>query len=124
LPPLPPQRTDWYLEIGYGVLIGCYLLNFIIGKRSNKNIAVAWYKSVQETLEQNFSRVGMTDGPNSQYSVEKLLKESHNVYKLKATGRVNCIGMQATLNVRLKTDYIVNNWVVKEATRSHYNMAD
>jgi hypothetical protein len=105
LPPLPPQRTDWYLEIGYGVLIGFYLLNFIIGKRSNKNIAVAWYKSVQETLEQ-ISRVGMTDGPNSQYSVEKLLKESHNVYKLKAvqkaTGRVNCVGMQATLNVRLE----------------------
>ena len=41
----------------------------------------------------------------------KFIKESHNVFKLKATGRVNCVGLQATLELKKRqepfTCYIV-----------------
>jgi len=108
LPQLPPQGGDWYLEIGYGCLIVCYLINFFVGKRTNQKLADAWYKSVQEVLEQNFTRVGMADGANTSLTAEKFVKEAHNLFKLKATGRASCIGLQATLNLKKRHDLITS----------------
>jgi hypothetical protein len=95
--PLPPPRTNYYLEIVYISFILVYIVNYWIGKRKNEQIATAWASAVSKAFKSNFSKVG--EGKNI-----GIVKESQNLYKLKATGRINCIGVQATLDLRKRHD--------------------
>jgi len=107
-PPLPPERTNYYLEYFYAGLIIAYILNFFIGKQRNESIARAWLKSVINEFESNFTRVGMLNTPGGSLFADKLIKESHSAFVLKATGRVNCIGAQVTLQLRKRQDFVTH----------------
>jgi len=106
LPALPPPRTNFYLEYFYGGLIMVYLLNFFIGRYKNEAIAKSWLSSVIQEFEANFTKVGMPAGPGSSLFANRLIKESQAVFKLKATGRINCVGVQATLQLRKRQDFV------------------
>lgn len=46
------------LEAAVLALIFVYILNYYIGKRTNKNMADSWLRSVGPTLMDNFAMVG------------------------------------------------------------------
>jgi len=112
--PLPPPRDNWYLEIVFGSGLVVYIVFFFIGKGQNEAIARNWAKSMASIFESNFSRIGAGITPidpkagtsESFVSGTSLLKESHTTYKLKATGRVNCVGLQATLQLKRRQDLL------------------
>jgi len=102
LKPIP--RTDYYLEIVFVSLIVVYLVNYFFGKKINDSIATSWASASRSILESNFSRVGeVTVGGKDQEKVA-LIRENAWTYSLKSTGRINCIGMQTTLNLRKRHD--------------------
>jgi hypothetical protein len=115
LPPLPPPRTNFYLEYGYIATIAVYLVLFWIGKSTNESIAKSWASSVTEIVTDNFSKVGLGITPRDPKATStetlwgdtKVIKESHNIFKLKATGRQNCVGFQATLEVKIYDPIII-----------------
>jgi hypothetical protein len=74
-----------------------YIGNFFVGKSANFNIAKQWLKSIERVLEEQFVEVGAYDPPLA----SRLYKESHSVYKVYATGRNNCSGILATLDVQI-----------------------
>jgi len=94
---LPPPQTSYYVEILYITAIVAYIINYFIGKRKNEQIATSWASTVSKAFQSNFSKVG--EGKNI-----GIVKESQHIYKLKATGRVNCVGVQATLQLRKRHD--------------------
>eukprot|EP01119_Soliformovum_irregulare_P006875 TRINITY_DN19294_c0_g1_i1.p1 TRINITY_DN19294_c0_g1~~TRINITY_DN19294_c0_g1_i1.p1 ORF type:complete len:390 (+),score=85.67 TRINITY_DN19294_c0_g1_i1:3236-4405(+) len=97
-PNLPPPRTNNYLEIFYGGIIAIYLVNFYLGMTKNQQLAESWSKAVKERLETQFTSVGEKD------VVGILTKEYQHSYYVKATGRQNTIGLQATVNLRKRQD--------------------
>jgi len=96
-PKLPPPQTTYYIEILYISFIVAYIINYFVGKRKNEQIATSWASTVSKAFQSNFSKVG--EGKNI-----GIVKESQNIYKLKATGRINCVGVQATLQLRKRHD--------------------
>jgi len=103
---LPPPRTNYYLEYFYGIMIFLYLVNYWIGKSKNDKIAKAWLKDVQDMFDANCTRVGMKNIPTQTLFAEKMIKETNNLYKLKATGRLNCAGVQASLALKKRHDLV------------------
>ena len=102
------HARTYYLELFYILLFMIYGVNYLFGRRTNEQIATAWYTLLplapspltqctiritqyRQLLEQNFSKVG---------DEALLAKESQSCYILSATGRRNCLGLQATLEVR------------------------
>jgi hypothetical protein len=97
--PVPIQRTNWYLEIVYVTLIVAYAINYWIGSRRNEQIATNWASAVSKPFKMNFSKVG--EGKNI-----GIVKQTQSEYILKATGRINCIGVQATLKLKKRHDLL------------------
>jgi len=95
---LPTQTNNYILEMVYLFGIAVYILNYWIGKRKNEAIAAAWAESVAKILMSNFAKVG-TDSPKI-----SVVKESQSLFKVTATGRINCAGLQATLELRKRHD--------------------
>jgi len=101
IPDFAPPRTDYYVEIGYGCVIVAYILNFFIGKRHNEGVAKAWAGEIINLARSQFSRVGdMRTGEVG------IVKETQNVFHLNAAGRIHCQGMQATLKLRKRHDFL------------------
>jgi hypothetical protein len=102
------------------VLLAAFAANYYNGRLANRRIALSWSalslslslsarvrvraadgvglllfsvrgRTFAQLLDSNFSRVGEGGG--------LLIKESENRYRVPATGRRNCHGLQATLNV-------------------------
>jgi len=78
-----------------------YTLNYFVGRKTNERIAMVWGKAFRGLFEENFTRVG--DGA-------LLIKESQCQFRLAATGRLNCIGLQALLDLRKRHDLIAVTW--------------
>jgi len=113
LEPTPGPRGYW-LEATYIGVILAYLINFWMGKRKNESIAHAWLQANAKFFITNFSRIGdLTTGGFSEEDADEvvnknsdkmLTKETHSTFKLRATGRINCIGLQVTLKLKKRHD--------------------
>jgi hypothetical protein len=73
---------------------------------------------VGKHLKQQFSRIGGDTSAKAEEDAEDsdeavfhhnfvLVKENQHTFTLKATGRVNCVGLQATLNVSNSQVFVV-----------------
>nr|BAJ95502.1 predicted protein [Hordeum vulgare subsp. vulgare] len=91
-----PVDRNYIVEIIYVSIIVLYAVNFFNGKRKNDSIAASWIESVQPILSSNFS----------EYGKGQIVKESNYSYKVVAEGRQNCIGLQATLELRKRHDLL------------------
>jgi len=126
-PPLPPPRTNYYLEYVYISFIIIYIINFWVGKSKNEAIAKAWAENVGKILRKEFTRIGSVSNNNNNThvgagseddsadnTVDKsdtqhnfvLTKENQHTFTVQATGRLNCVGVQATLNLRKRHDLV------------------
>jgi outer membrane lipoprotein-sorting protein len=129
-PPLPPPRTNYYLEYVYVGFIVAYVINFWVGKTKNEAIAKAWAESVGKQLRREFTKIGKvsrapsseavgsdnepdsTDNNSSSKESEDtrhnfvLTKENQHTFTVQATGRANCVGLQATLILRKRHDLV------------------
>jgi hypothetical protein len=94
---LTPALGDWfYVETACIVLLAAFAANYYNGRLANRRIALSWGRTFAQLLDSNFSRVGEGGG--------LLIKESENRYRVPATGRRNCHGLQATLNLARRHD--------------------
>lgn len=83
------------LEISMVMFLVIYIANFFVGKNKNNYIAGRWFDSIFPELQNQFYAIGAYDPP----STDKLIKESHNVFKVYASGRRYCSGFLANLEV-------------------------
>lgn len=97
LPPPPPPPSNYYLEMFYVTMLFIYGINYFVGKRKNEEITTAWAAAVGKILSNNFTKVGEANRVS-------IIKESQYSFRLSATGRVHCVGMQATLELRKRHD--------------------
>eukprot|EP01114_Cavostelium_apophysatum_P020879 TRINITY_DN7125_c0_g1_i1.p1 TRINITY_DN7125_c0_g1~~TRINITY_DN7125_c0_g1_i1.p1 ORF type:complete len:387 (+),score=99.99 TRINITY_DN7125_c0_g1_i1:86-1246(+) len=93
---VPPPATvgDYWIEAFYVFLIVAYGLNYWFGKKQNDRIASTWVESVAPIFGSNFTKYG--DGT--------IIKESNHIFKVYAQGRINCEGLQATLELKKRQD--------------------
>jgi len=97
---LDQTTKNYYLEIFFISLIAAYVVNYFIGKRENDYLAKRWCFSAFPILESNFSKVGESAPTIS------VFKENPWIYTMKCTGRINCVGLQATLTLRKRHDLL------------------
>jgi hypothetical protein len=90
-------KRTYYLEGFYVLMLAIYCGNFWLGRRSNRHIALAWAHTFADLFRKNFSKVGEST---------LLTQESQNEFKMVATGRRNCTGLQATLNLKRRHDLL------------------
>jgi hypothetical protein len=83
------------LEVSMIFIVLVYIANFFIGKNKNRSIVKNWFQSIEPALNEQFAAVGYYDPPQK----SKVFKVSHSVYRVYASGRVNCSGILATLEV-------------------------
>jgi len=57
-------------------------------------------------MDENFTKVGVRRANQTNIVDNKLIKETHWNYKLVSTGRNNCVGMQASLQLRRRHDFV------------------
>eukprot|EP00475_Leptophrys_vorax_P013780 TRINITY_DN20132_c0_g1_i1.p1 TRINITY_DN20132_c0_g1~~TRINITY_DN20132_c0_g1_i1.p1 ORF type:complete len:398 (-),score=121.51 TRINITY_DN20132_c0_g1_i1:40-1233(-) len=91
---------NFIMEIFMGVFLAIYLVNFFIGKNQNNDIAAHWFNIIRPVLDAQFHEVGAYDPPQT----EKMVKDSHNLFKVYASGRRYCAGILATLELRKRQD--------------------
>jgi len=96
-----PWYQKWLMEILCGSFILLYGMNFYIGSQSNLHIATAWGKACNELFVEHFAKVGVD---------AMLTKQTQNVYSMRATGRINCVGLQAVLKLRRRHDLPSRIW--------------
>jgi len=90
-----PWWQKWMIEILSLTFITIYSLNFYIGKEQNYKIATNWGLTFSELFREQFAKVGVD---------AMLVKRTQNAYSMRATGRVNCIGLQAVLKLKRRQD--------------------
>eukprot|EP00386_Alphamonas_edax_P001248 GDKI01003659.1.p1 GENE.GDKI01003659.1~~GDKI01003659.1.p1 ORF type:complete len:398 (+),score=142.90 GDKI01003659.1:130-1323(+) len=105
-PDKPEGPYGWAMEIGAIGILVLYAVNYFMGGASNKKLATAWMKEVCETMEQNFARVGLKEA--------MMVQESNDEYKFYATGRINCSGVLATLNLQTRQD-LLSRFILSQA---------
>jgi len=68
-----------------------------MGKDQNYNIASKWGLCFSELFKEHFAKIG---------SDAMLFKRTQNAYSMVATGRINCIGLQALLKLKRRQDLL------------------
>lgn len=88
------RLENFYTEIVVLAMFAFYLVNFLVGRNRNNEIAKAWTQANHQLMDSNFSYVG--DGKG-----HLLIKDSQSDYIFYASGRVNCRSLTTKLTVRL-----------------------
>jgi len=96
----PPKeiKISYYLEAFYIVLTLGYAANYYFGSKRNDQLAKQWGSNLYTELKSNFTKLGEGDKAHT------VVREDANNYRCKATGRSNCFGLQAILNLRKRED--------------------
>ncbi|XP_054707849.1 PAT complex subunit CCDC47-like [Uloborus diversus] len=100
-------RRNWesfYLEFLMVAGLLVYFINFIAGRNKNQKLAMAWFNSHRQILENNFALVG--DDGKKEIESPGLQKESENVYTLWCSGRVCVEGMLVELKLLKRQDLV------------------
>eukprot|EP01103_Thecamoeba_quadrilineata_P009817 TRINITY_DN1996_c0_g1_i1.p1 TRINITY_DN1996_c0_g1~~TRINITY_DN1996_c0_g1_i1.p1 ORF type:complete len:386 (-),score=73.93 TRINITY_DN1996_c0_g1_i1:1000-2157(-) len=86
------EPMNFFVEIIYAVFLAAYLFNYWQGKNYNQDLANRWYEEVKALLNDNFS------------NVYELIKESNYKFSTSTSGRINCVGLQAVLDLKKRHD--------------------
>lgn len=76
-----------YYEIFMILFVATFLLNCLLGKKTNETLAERWYKANKTFYESNYAHLGAGTEYNPE-TFTPILKESYNSYKFYASGRV------------------------------------
>ncbi|GFS39507.1 coiled-coil domain-containing protein 47 [Nephila pilipes] len=100
-------RRNWesfYLEFLMIAGLLVYFINFIAGRNKNQKLAMAWFNSHRQILENNFALVG--DDGKKEIESPGIQKESENIYTLWCSGRVCVEGMLVELKFLKRQDLV------------------
>lgn len=103
---LPMKKKKSYAaEIACVCFLIALALNYLLGKRENESLALAWaakFATKDTIFHKNFSLLGVGEGEESPL----LLKEALNVFKFYASGRRYCHGLLATMELKSRHDLV------------------
>lgn len=80
-----------YKIVAFAILFIAAVINGIIGRKKNKQIAISWVRNCRDIFLENFEKVG------NEKSV--LLEKSYDTFEFFSTGRKNCNFYRLTLNL-------------------------
>lgn len=83
--------------------IVAFVYVYLGGSRENESIADAWFNVVRPTLDLQFAKVGAYQGPPRD---RPLIKDSCFSYRVYSSGRRNCSGLLASLELRKRQDLL------------------
>uniref|UniRef100_A0A8C4NBH4 PAT complex subunit CCDC47 n=1 Tax=Eptatretus burgeri TaxID=7764 RepID=A0A8C4NBH4_EPTBU len=83
-----------------------YILNYLIGRNHNSQLAQTWFAAHRELLEANFSLIGDTGTEKEAVSTLQLNQENDHVFSLWCSGRVCCEGMLVHLKLLKRQDLL------------------
>eukprot|EP01104_Vermistella_antarctica_P013179 TRINITY_DN3959_c0_g1_i1.p1 TRINITY_DN3959_c0_g1~~TRINITY_DN3959_c0_g1_i1.p1 ORF type:complete len:468 (-),score=152.33 TRINITY_DN3959_c0_g1_i1:184-1554(-) len=89
---VPPAPRDFYVEMACAPILLIFIVNYFIGGRANGLIAKQWHATIRPILMSQF------------HIVDKLLKETMCNYTMLASGRINCAGVQSSLDLTRRHD--------------------
>lgn len=95
----PKGPQHYYMEIGFIIFLVAYAVNFYIGANANRELIKAWGKKFQPLFIDNFAKNGNRD-------LFTIQKADNNTYQVVSSGRLNCFGMQVTLNLKKRQDLL------------------
>ncbi|CAF3081132.1 unnamed protein product, partial [Rotaria sp. Silwood2] len=90
----------YYCEAIMMIALLGYLINFLIGRTKNSQLATTIFRSQRDLLQRNFSLVGdngQTKNTSSDEQIDTMHKESENLYILWCSGRISIDSMLVEL---------------------------
>lgn len=96
----PFQIQNFYFEIGCLVLVTVFIINFMIGSSQNRNLFNSIFATARPLFSRNFSSVGNP------------IRENSSFYRVVCTGRRNCEGMCATVELKRRQDLFAHGWYI------------
>ncbi|KAK5583826.1 hypothetical protein RB653_005428 [Dictyostelium firmibasis] len=97
IPSIPKKPNNWIMESCFILLIIGYVANYFIGSKSNRELIQLWGAKLQPVFMSNFFKTGN----KGDFTI---LKVNPSSYSFIATGRTNCFGLQATLDLKKRHD--------------------
>ncbi|TMW63641.1 hypothetical protein Poli38472_002582 [Pythium oligandrum] len=97
-PSLFPE-DNYYLEMGSWAIAILYVINYFIGRSSNRNVADKWLEEAEPELVKEFAYTGA-----SAKSPVGLLEESKNNFKYYCTGRRFCSRLVVDIQTAARHD--------------------
>jgi hypothetical protein len=82
-----------------------YGIFYLVGRSQNEKIVRSWASTMQPLFADQFSTVGAESS--------LLIKESQHSFRMPASGRVNCQGLQVNLRLKKRQDlitFLYNLW--------------
>lgn len=102
----PGGWERYQLEILMVTGLLAYILNYLIGRNHNSQLAQTWFAAHRELLEANFSLIGDTGTEKEAVSTLQLNQENDHVFSLWCSGRVCCEGMLVHLKLLKRQDLL------------------
>jgi len=103
--PLNKEQDRMY-EIGVGLIVICYLINYVYGRGVNSGIAESWAKML--LADKNICSIGNNFAlvwPDNTLALGKtLMRDSCSCFNIYATGRRSCHYLTATLDLQSRQD--------------------
>jgi len=102
----PPPEPDHMYEIVVGIIVICYVINYVYGRGVNQQIANAWAEIVLSdkfvcSVERNFALIW----PDNSLVLNKtLMRDSCSCFNIYATGRRSCHYLMASLDLQSRQD--------------------
>jgi hypothetical protein len=107
IPPAPDGKISLaYYEIFMLVFVGLFLVNCLLGKKTNEDIANRWYRVNQKFFEENYAHIGAGTEYNPK-TCAPIIRDSYNGFKFYASGRVFTKWMLVNMEVTIFLCYIV-----------------
>ncbi|GLD97633.1 hypothetical protein PINS_up006323 [Pythium insidiosum] len=97
--PLPPQDRTYWVEGATWLFVGLYGVNYLLGKRKNRQIADEWLEASEPHLVKEFAYTGSSAEPRV-----GLLVDSTNNFKYYCTGRRFCSRLVVDLELKSRHD--------------------
>lgn len=93
-----PFAYNWLVEIAGSAFLVAFGVNYLIGRRTNENLASNFGRTFREMIQSEFAVVGANGA--------LLTKESQHTYRMNASGRKNCQGIQMNVRLRRRQDLL------------------
>ncbi|EGC37038.1 hypothetical protein DICPUDRAFT_54285 [Dictyostelium purpureum] len=91
------KPNNYLLEIVFISIIIAYAVNYFVGQNTNRELIKLWGKKLQPVFDSNFAKTGNK-------GTFTILKVNASTYSFLCTGRINCFGLQATLDLKKRHD--------------------
>jgi len=97
---MPAAVRGYEVEVLWITFLVVFSFNFFRGKIQNELVAEAWAQAIKGPLTEQFTLVGTGDAGNPAH------QETYTNWRISCTGRTNCIGLEARLELAARQDLL------------------